>query len=190
MSNLGHEGSMSTRTVLYLVHFTFFTILVPLILYILAEYIRSLSHLPIVELGHLGVFVGVALVTVGVTIMIMAEVDMYRYGGGGTPIPFYKPPKALVNRGVYRCTRNPMYLGTTLEYLGTGLLLSELLIVLFSLIILSIAMLLYRVYEEPYLRRSFKVEFEEYADETPILIPKIECIKEALRKMMGPGADR
>lgn len=79
----------------------------------------------------------------GLLFILCAETDMYRFGVGGTPIPFYDPPKILVRKGVYSCTKNPIYLGTTLEYIGIGFIRSEPLIIIFSLLLLIAAMTLY-----------------------------------------------
>jgi protein-S-isoprenylcysteine O-methyltransferase Ste14 len=39
-----------------------------------------------------------------------------------TPVDPYQPPTALVEKGPFRFTRNPAYLGFTLAYAGIGLL--------------------------------------------------------------------
>lgn len=41
-----------------------------------------------------------------------------RFKAAGTPAPPWQPTTAFVAHGVYRRTRNPMYLGMTLAYLG------------------------------------------------------------------------
>jgi len=165
------------RRLLYVGHFTFFTAFVPLFLHGLARYSRLLLNAPAFSTGYVGIFIGTVTIIAGVATMIRAEMDMYRFGGGGTPIPFYDPPRRLVREGIYRCTRNPMYLGTTLEYTGIGLILNEHLMILFSLITLSLAMTLYKLYEVPYLQKKFNDEFSEYLASTPALLPKATCLK-------------
>jgi protein-S-isoprenylcysteine O-methyltransferase Ste14 len=43
-----------------------------------------------------------------------------RFSKAGTPAPPWQPTTAFVAQGVYRWTRNPMYLGMTLIYLALG----------------------------------------------------------------------
>src|SRR5256885_16170035 len=50
---------------------------------------------------------------------IMA-MGMRRFAAAGTNVPPNLPTTALVVDGIYRLTRNPLYLGLTLIYLGLG----------------------------------------------------------------------
>ena len=43
-----------------------------------------------------------------------------RFAAAGTNVPPTLPTTALVVDGIYRRTRNPLYLGMTLVYLGLG----------------------------------------------------------------------
>jgi protein-S-isoprenylcysteine O-methyltransferase Ste14 len=60
---------------------------------------------------------GAALAACGVVIIAMGT---RRFLAAGTNIPPTLPTTALVVDGIYRQTRNPLYLGTTLIYLGLG----------------------------------------------------------------------
>ncbi|WP_250889167.1 isoprenylcysteine carboxylmethyltransferase family protein [Mesorhizobium sp. dw_380] len=60
---------------------------------------------------------GAVLAMCGFVIIFMAA---GRFQAAGTNIPPTLPTTALVVDGIYRRTRNPFYLGTTLIYLGLG----------------------------------------------------------------------
>ena len=51
---------------------------------------------------------------------VMIAMGARRFLAAGTNIPPTLPTTALVVDGIYRRTRNPLYLGTTLVYLGLG----------------------------------------------------------------------
>ena len=70
------------------------------------------------DLRSAGIAGGVVLVILGLAVAIMAE---RRFHAAGTPVPPTRPTTALVFDGIYRRTRNPMYLGMTLGLIGLGL---------------------------------------------------------------------
>lgn len=62
---------------------------------------------------------GAVLILAGFAIPIAA---ITRFRAAGTEVPPWRPSTALVTSGIYRLTRNPMYLGMTLIYAGLALL--------------------------------------------------------------------
>jgi len=62
---------------------------------------------------------GVALIILGITITAIAA---HAFARAGTPIIPFEPSTALVAGGLYRVTRNPMYLGLVVILLGAGVL--------------------------------------------------------------------
>ncbi len=176
------------RTVIYCFHFILFTAVVPYVIYLLAVSIEALagftsSHPP----AYAQLVLGSVLVFMGLVIMLRAEVDMYKHSDG-TPFPFYNPPKKLVRNGIYACTRNPMYLGTTLEYCGLGLVLNRLLMIPMALATLGLAMSLYFMHEKPKMKRLNQRDAAEYLSTTPLLIPKAKCLKHAFLNRKGSRA--
>lgn len=74
----------------------------------------------------------------------------------------WKPASALVTTGVYRFTRNPMYVGMLLIYAAVALLFQSAPggILLLPLILVFDRLIIRR--EEEYLRRRFGAPYEEY----------------------------
>jgi protein-S-isoprenylcysteine O-methyltransferase Ste14 len=172
------------RLLVYVGHFITFTALAPLIIVNVAASIRAIFGIPDFDLGDVGSFLGGSVVGLGLTTMAWAEIDMYRFGRGGSPVPFYDPPRRLVREGIYGCTRNPMYLGTFVEYVGVSLIVGCLPMILLSLLMLFAALLLYRCYEVPYLKDKFGIEVNEYLSSTPLLFPSWGCIKGLIKGVL------
>nr|WP_277986290.1 isoprenylcysteine carboxylmethyltransferase family protein [Vibrio vulnificus] len=81
----------------------------------------------------------------------------------GTNIQTFDEPTVLVTSGIYKYTRNPMYLGLTIAMLGFSILMGGSL----SSFLLAIAFFLitdrwYISYEEQMMYTKFGIEYEEY----------------------------
>jgi protein-S-isoprenylcysteine O-methyltransferase Ste14 len=73
-----------------------------------------------------------------------------------------RPAAALVTNGIYRYTRNPMYVSLVLLYIGVTLALDTWWPLLFlPLVVLAVDLLVIRR-EERYLRTAFPSEYAEY----------------------------
>lgn len=83
--------------------------------------------------------------------------------GRGTPLPV-DAPKRLVARGLYRYTRNPMYVGVLTVILGWAAFFAAASLLVYALAIFSAFELFIVLYEEPHLRRAFGQEYETYRD--------------------------
>lgn len=66
---------------------------------------------------------GIILIIFGIIIAAAAALSFNR---AGTPVIPFEPSTALVTGGLYRYTRNPMYLGMVCVLIGTALLLGSL----------------------------------------------------------------
>ena len=81
--------------------------------------------------------------------------------GLGTPAPI-DAPKQLVVKGLYRCVRNPMYLGVLCLILSQALSFFSLPILVYFAFIAACFHLFIVVYEEPHLRKAFGEQYEDY----------------------------
>lgn len=102
---------------------------------------------------------GAGLAAAGIAIGILAFVQFRR---AGTAVPTWQPSTALVTRGLYRYSRNPIYIAQTLVYLGITLIgdnLWALLLVLPALMMIRFGVI---AREEIYLERKFGAAYGEY----------------------------
>ena len=88
--------------------------------------------------------------------------DFYRFGQG--TLAHWDPPKRLVNVGLYRRVRNPMYLGVIILVLGLGLTFGSIVLLIYLVLVSSAFHLHVVIVEEPWLARQFPEEWEEYTE--------------------------
>jgi protein-S-isoprenylcysteine O-methyltransferase Ste14 len=84
------------------------------------------------------------------------------FRGAGTPIRPDRPASMLVRHGPFRFSRNPMYVGLCLVYLGVTLLLNSLWTVLFLPLVIATLYLTVIRHEERYLASTFGIAYDEY----------------------------
>lgn len=90
-----------------------------------------------------------------------------RFRQADTPAPPWLPTTAFVAHGVYRWTRNPMYLGMTLIYVALGIAANA--PVVFWLLVPLIMTIHYGVIlrEERYMAAKFGAPYIDYAHRVP-----------------------
>jgi protein-S-isoprenylcysteine O-methyltransferase Ste14 len=69
------------------------------------------------EVLWIGLMTGIAIIALGV-LVAFSSLKLFRKAGT-TTVPFETPARLVIS-GPYRASRNPMYLGLTLIYLGVG----------------------------------------------------------------------
>lgn len=118
-------------------------------------------QLPIAQFGFepYTTYAGIVTIALGVSITVAAAGAFWR---AGTPVVPFEKSTALVTGGLFRYTRNPMYLGMILLLLGAGLIFgsvgSLLPIPLFAWIIVSN----FIRGEENFLQELFGEEYRAY----------------------------
>jgi len=92
---------------------------------------------------------------------------LMRFRAAGTPAPPWQPATAFVAQGIYRFSRNPMYLGMTLIYLAVAVA-ADAPVVLWLLLPLILT-IHYGVIvrEERYMTDKFGVPYINYAHSVP-----------------------
>lgn len=86
--------------------------------------------------------------------------------GLGTPLPI-DAPRVLVVKGLYRFTRNPMYVGVLAVILSQALYYGAVSVAIYACAVLAAFELFVRFYEEPTLRRLFGAQYEDYCRKVP-----------------------
>jgi protein-S-isoprenylcysteine O-methyltransferase Ste14 len=108
-----------------------------------------------------GLSIGAVPLAVGAVVLLWCVRDFY-VSGKGTLAP-WDPPKHLVIVGLYRFTRNPMYVGVLVMTAGWSLLAGSPSLAGY-VVILAIAFHLRVVlFEEPRLRKQFGEEWASYS---------------------------
>lgn len=90
----------------------------------------------------------------------------FTFRGGGTPAPI-DPPRALVIKGPYRWTRNPMYVAVLSTILGEALLFRSAALAIYAVLLFGTFHLFIISYEEPTLQRLFGAAYTEYQHAVP-----------------------
>jgi protein-S-isoprenylcysteine O-methyltransferase Ste14 len=102
---------------------------------------------------------GVLLVALGLALVGFAAVSFLR--AHTSPLPI-KPTTAIVETGLYRFTRNPMYVGLAALYLGVTLWVDSLWPILFLPVALFTIQRFVIAREELYLETKFGDQYRSY----------------------------
>ena len=91
--------------------------------------------------------------------------------GRGTPAPI-DAPKRLIVRGLYRVTRNPMYVGVLTVILGWAILFRSPALVLYAAGVWCLFHSFVRLYEEPHLHGAFGAQYDAYCAHVGRWLPR------------------
>jgi protein-S-isoprenylcysteine O-methyltransferase Ste14 len=115
-------------------------------------------------MAHQMIVPGIVLLAVGSALLVWCVRDFF-VSGRGTLAP-WDPPKRLVVVGLYRFTRNPMYIAVLTVVAGWSVLYVSPLVAVYAVLLALGFHLRVRLHEEPWLSRQFGVEWEAYARRT------------------------
>jgi protein-S-isoprenylcysteine O-methyltransferase Ste14 len=80
----------------------------------------------------------------------------------GTAVLPFKPASCLVTSGIYRWTRNPMYVGMAMTYAGVAIFVNSLAALALLPVVLAIVQTQVIAREEAYLERAFGHDYASY----------------------------
>lgn len=100
------------------------------------------------------------------TLLSLYTLIVFSLKGQGTPAPV-KPPTKFIASGLYSYTRNPMYLGYILVFLGEFFLFGSSLLLIYALAAFIFFHLFLVYYEEPKLVDRFGKSYREYLKSVP-----------------------
>jgi protein-S-isoprenylcysteine O-methyltransferase Ste14 len=113
-------------------------------------------------------------IATGTAILIWCIRD-FAVAGRGTLAPV-DPPKHLVQRGLYRHVRNPMYLGALVTLLGESMLFRSAALLTYTAAWFAFVNVFVLLFEEPALLRSFGAPYEAYCQSVRRWIPRIRPV--------------
>ena len=113
---------------------------------------------------------GLPLVVLGSAALLWCIAEFARRGRG-TLAPV-DPPRFVVRSGLYRVTRNPMYVGVLVTLAGEALLFGSVPIMVWAVVVAVTVHLFVVLYEEPTLLRQFGEPYETYLATVPRWLPR------------------
>ncbi|RMD87884.1 MAG: isoprenylcysteine carboxylmethyltransferase family protein [Calditrichaeota bacterium] len=156
------------------VRLVWFTLLIPGSVTVLFPYLLLKIYPQRLELGIFK-FSGVIFLTTGAFFYFWSAL-LFLIKGGGTPAIWFtrkirfligEEPYKMVSEGLYRISRNPMYLGIVSILLGEALLFESWRLFGYCVFIAVIFHLNVLFIEEPHLQDKFGESYQEYLKKTP-----------------------
>jgi protein-S-isoprenylcysteine O-methyltransferase Ste14 len=112
---------------------------------------------------------GLATIVIGFIIMLVGQITLYRNYSSAVVI---KEDHQLITHGIYRFTRNPIYLGLIMVVIGLPVFVASLYGFVTMLVLIPIILNRVRI-EERLLTEEFQEAYQEYKESTKKLIPFI-----------------
>jgi protein-S-isoprenylcysteine O-methyltransferase Ste14 len=113
--------------------------------------------------------IGLALIIIGLIIMIVGQASLWRNYSSTLVI---REDHQLITHGIYRFTRNPIYLGAIMVFTGLPVYVASLYGFLTSLVLIPIILNRIRL-EEELLTEEFQDAYQKYKKSAKKLIPFI-----------------
>jgi protein-S-isoprenylcysteine O-methyltransferase Ste14 len=109
--------------------------------------------------GRAFLVLGLPFIAGGVVLMAAA---MRQFRAAGTHVETWRPTQAIVTRGVYARTRNPIYLAMLAIYVGLGIEINSVWVLALAVPLLFVLRYGVIAREERYLERKFGAEYLAY----------------------------
>lgn len=109
--------------------------------------------------------VGLVPLIVGFVLLLWCVRDFF-VSGKGTLAP-WSPPKKLVTIGLYRFSRNPMYVAVSLMLIGWSLAFGSRSLAIYAVFVIAAFHLRVVFGEEPWLARTHGAQWDEYKARVP-----------------------
>jgi protein-S-isoprenylcysteine O-methyltransferase Ste14 len=131
---------------------------------------------------------GAVVLLAGAVVLLWCVRDFY-VSGKGTLAP-WDPPRRLVVVGLYRFTRNPMYVGVLVMLCGWALYLRSPLLVAYTVALAAAFHARVVTYEEPWCASQFGAHWQAYAAAVPRWLPRRRPWYGEARHDLEAGAPR
>ena len=127
-------------------------------------YINEFFQLPIFR-NIIYQIAGLSLCIISLSLFVCSS-HLFSKIGKGTPAPI-EPPKELVAEGIYRFTRNPIYIGYISAIVGEFLIFGHFLLLLYALGAIFFVHFYVVCVEEPSLKKRFGEQYVIYMKTVP-----------------------
>ncbi len=117
-------------------------------------------------------YLGILPVLAGIAVYLACNLHFHHHGKGSPAM--YDPPKHFVAHGIYRYTRNPIYVSYFLFVFGEAILFESAAILIYTAVLIFLIHLLVVIVEEPTLKERFGPEYEAYVRKVPRWLPRIK----------------
>jgi len=139
-------------------------IMLPPLIFLIPLGTGALLHYLVLELSllsnhALGHIIGWPLVAIGIGLMLIA---VYNLRSSGEDVDVRSPTHAIVERGLYKYSRNPIYLGFIIIYLGLALVLNTWWLLIFLPIAVAVTHYGVILHEEKYLTAKLGQPYQAY----------------------------
>jgi len=108
---------------------------------------------------------GISVFAAGLAVLLWCVGAFYVVGKG--TLASWSPPRKIVTVGLYRLSRNPMYVGVLLVITGWALLFRSPLLAGYAAAVALVFHLQLLLHEEPWLARTFGDEWAAYRKRVP-----------------------
>jgi len=151
-----------------------FTLFVPGSVATGIPYLLSVLFPARVDMGWVH-YAGIVFLIVG-GILYFAGVIRFVVSGKGTPAAWFarqlrfiigEEPTALVANGIYRRTRNPLYLGVVSVVIGQAVFAGVTMLFVYALVLWPLFHTVVVLLEEPHLRKKYGEQYIQYLNSTP-----------------------
>ena len=122
------------------------------------------------NLGINGIILGWIIVLLGLLVTMVAQ---YQMGASWRYIGSKSNDAKLITHGLFKYSRNPIYVGGLIFFIGVIILLTDYLTILFLIFIFTGLEILVRYHEEPHLKKMHGKAYENYCNEVSRFIPRI-----------------
>ena len=125
---------------------------------------------PQLEIGYISIACALFLAIIGLIITVMSQQQM---GSSWRAIVAKSKRTELIKHGLFKYSRNPVYMGTLILFFSVVILFPHILMLICFLFAYSSIELLVRFDEEPHLRKVHGEEYESYCKRVNRFIPKV-----------------
>ena len=125
---------------------------------------------PQLEIGYISIACALFLAIIGLIITIIGQQQM---GSSWRAIVAKSKSTELIKHGLFKYSRNPVYMGTLILFFSVVILFPHILMLICFLFAYSSIELLVRFDEEPHLRKVHGEEYESYCKRVNRFLPKV-----------------